>query len=623
MRDRNSHTLGCLDLLKQLRVVLTRAAKRKLVLASVGSVLTALLDTAGVALVLPLAATATGSAGSSSISGVVRSLLGNPSPGDLTVILAVAVVALFVLKDAASLAFLWWLNGFTQLERVETTARLLHRMLSAPYAVSSRRSSAEMMRTADSAVTQVFTYTINGLMMTVSSGFSIVTIIAALAIVAPSATLGLVIYFSIAAAAFHRIARPKASAAGAVMTEAYLQGYKTALGALSALKEIALRRDQTFFVSRYREAQLEGARASRLANFIGGLPRYLLEVLFIIAIGLVVLIGSGSGSGGKGTIGLLALFVAAGFRLLPAISALLGNLANIRVGAESLRLVYAEQFAEPLVEVGGGALLGASASTTTGGIAEPKRMCSELKLEHVSFRYPSGHVNALTDVDLTVPRGAILAVTGGSGAGKTTLVDVMLGLYRPTEGRIMVDNRDIRENIAGWQNQLGYVAQDVVLLDTSLAENVAFDEAAEVIDRDRIWSALEQAQLADFVRGLPDGLNTPLGERGARMSGGQRQRVGIARALYRNCSVLFLDEATSALDNETESRVTRALAGLHGNVTTIVVAHRLSTVQHADQIAFLKGGKLEGAGSFEDLRRISLDFERLVQLGTLDPGASR
>jgi ABC-type multidrug transport system fused ATPase/permease subunit len=600
------------QLLAQLKAILSRRAKRNLILASAGTVVVALMDVAAVALVLPLVSLATGGGPDSTIVGAISSFLGDPSVGQLTAILAAAVVTLFVLKDVGSLAFAWWLNGFVQTERVRTSAQILHRMLSAPYVEVSSRSSAELIRTADAAVLQVFSYTINGMMLAVSNGIAIITMIVALLVIAPFPTLALVVYFGIAGLLFDKVAKPRAAAAGQELAESSMQGYRTALAALGALKEIKLRGSHDHFIDGFRDAQLKGAYAGRTASFIGGLPRYLLEILFIVAVGLVILIGVAGGTPQGGAFGLLALFVAAGFRLLPAVSGLLASVSNIRVGGDPLRLVYAEVAGGPGLDWSRKSL-----ARMSGGHTE-MALETTLRLEGVGFQYPSSEAKVLDEIWLEIPQGSLVALTGGSGAGKTTLVDIVLGLYTPTRGRVTVDGRDISDDLVAWQRQLGYVAQDVFLLDASLAENVAFDQAAADIDLGRVRAALAQAQMLEVVDTLPQGLDTQVGERGARLSGGQRQRIGIARALYRNCGVLVLDEATSALDNETESRITKTIKDLQGQMTVIVVAHRLSTVRNADQIVFLERGRVEGIGTFDQLRDANAGFARLVQLGSLE-----
>ena len=238
-------------------------------------------------------------------------------------------------------------------------------------------------------------------------------------------------------------------------------------------------------------------------------------------------------------------------------------------------------------------------------------------MHRVSFRYPGATEDALSSVSVTLAHGSSIAFVGGSGAGKTTLVDVILGLHDPYEGRVTVDGVDIAGRKRRWQTNVGYVPQDVYLLDATLAENIAFDQDSSTIDNAALVRAIAQAQLDDMVARLPSGVDTQVGERGSRLSGGQRQRIGIARALYRRPELLVLDEATSALDNETEHRINETIRELHGAITLVVVAHRLSTVRHADQIAFMNQGRVECVGTFDEVREQSPEFERLVRLGSM------
>lgn len=602
-------------LVGQLSVVLRARAKRGLVLAAVGSVVIGLLDSLGLVLVLPLVDLATGGGRGSAVTRSVSDLLGGPSVQTLTLVLALAVVVLFVLKDLGALWFAWWLAGFVATERVRTSARLLHHMLHAPYALVASRSSAEMMRTMDSAVLQVYSGTVNGVVVLVSGAVSVLAVLVALVVVAPLPTVVLVGYFGAASLLFDRLARPRAHAAGVETNEASVRGFRSAFAALGAIKELKLRGTQQHFVDDYRDAQLRGAHAGRVASFLATLPKYLLEMLFIVAVGIVLVLSSRSGAGGA--VGLIALFVAAGFRLLPAVTSLLSSTSTIRVGAESLRIVHAELLsatddpvrgaADPLPRAGE-----RSASAEVG-------LRRQVTVEGVCYRYPGSDVDVLSDVWLEVSKGSSLALVGGSGAGKTTLVDVLVGLLPPTRGRVCVDGVDTARDLRSWQLAVAYVAQDVFLLEASLAENVAFDQHPDALDRARVLAALTQAQLLDVVSALPAGIDTQVGERGARLSGGQRQRIGIARALYRRCEVLVLDEATAALDNETEHRVNATIAELHGAVTVVVIAHRLSTVRHVDQVVFLDQGRAAATGSFDEVRRQVPAFARLVELGSLGP----
>ena len=602
------------EMLSMLSDIFSRRSKQRLALAIAGSTLVAMLDTLAVALVLPLVDLATGASTESGALGIVARVLGNPDRAFLTWVLTLVVVALFILKDLGSLAFTWWITGFNFRERVEISSRLLRHFLVAPYTTVSGRSTAEMLRTMNDSVSQVFNFTVGGLTGILSSGIAILAIVVALMLVAPLPTLAVVTYFGIAALVYNRVVKPRSARAGAVMNEASVGAWRTALAALGGIKELHIRGTQEHFVRNYRDASIHASDAGRVATFLGGLPRYVLEILFILAVGLIMLLGTARSAGGSGSaFGLLALFVAAGFRVLPAVSGLLGSISGVRVGSAALRLVHAE-------------VLTARATQDSHEDDGPTLPFTDrLVLDQVSFRYPGSPEEVLRSVSLEVPRGTSLAIVGGSGAGKTTLVDVILGLHDPLSGRLTVDGVDISGRKRRWQHNVGYVPQDVYLLDGSLAENVAFDRDRDDVDDARLSHAVAQAQLSSFVEELPDGIDTQMGERGARLSGGQRQRVGIARALYRDPALLVLDEATSALDNETEHRISETIRALHGEVTVIVVAHRLSTVRDADQIAFLKHGRVVSTGTFDQLRESNADFAHLVELGslsTLDAGGS-
>jgi ATP-binding cassette subfamily C protein len=222
-------------------------------------------------------------------------------------------------------------------------------------------------------------------------------------------------------------------------------------------------------------------------------------------------------------------------------------------------------------------------------------------LEHLSYGYPSMPQPAIDDVSLEIPKGHWVGLMGPTGAGKTTLIDLMLGLFVPTSGRILVDGRDLQDDVGAWQREIGLVPQDVYLMDDTVRRNVAFGLPDQDNDDERVWKALRAAQIDNFVHSLPGGLNALIGERGDRLSGGERQRLGIARALYRDPQVLVVDEGTANLDNETEAAIVRTLSGLRGKKTIIVVAHRLPLVRTCDRIYLLRQGRVQNSGAYSDL----------------------
>jgi ATP-binding cassette, subfamily B, bacterial PglK len=241
-----------------------------------------------------------------------------------------------------------------------------------------------------------------------------------------------------------------------------------------------------------------------------------------------------------------------------------------------------------------------------------------IQIEALRFKYPSAATRVLDGIDLTIERGQHIAFVGSSGAGKTTIVDLILGLLTPESGRILVDGRDIAQNVRSWQRQIGYIAQPVHLIDDTVRRNIAYGVEPSKVDEARVWAALREARLEEFVRSKPEGLDATIGEDGVRVSGGQRQRIGIARALYHQPSVLILDEATSALDNQTEREFMQEMKAFRHSKTIITIAHRLSTIMDADRIFFLSGGKLVASGTFDELVAANADFARMARTAESD-----
>jgi ATP-binding cassette subfamily C protein len=301
----------------------------------------------------------------------------------------------------------------------------------------------------------------------------------------------------------------------------------------------------------------------------------------------------------------LSVFALAAFRLIPSINKIVGCAAQIKAAAAAVDDVAGE--------LGRSALRAASAPPSA-----KFEFRDRLVIERLGYHYPGGKIAALSGVELTIRRGESVALVGPSGAGKTTLADVILGVLEPTSGRILVDGRDVLPDRRGWQAKIGYVPQSIYLTDDTLRRNIALGLPDALIGEAALAAAVRLAHLDGVIAQLPDGLDSMVGEHGVRLSGGQRQRVGIARALYHRPEVLVLDEATSALDNVLEREVGRAIATLGGQITMIVIAHRLSTARQCDRVILMKDGRVEDAGPFQELVARSADMRRLVELGQLN-----
>jgi ATP-binding cassette, subfamily B, bacterial PglK len=301
----------------------------------------------------------------------------------------------------------------------------------------------------------------------------------------------------------------------------------------------------------------------------------------------------------------LSIFAVASIRMFPATSALLSGIITVRTSKYIVDKIYLD-----LKEVEGKEKSDRKFSDVSSPgknnrapqlDRKPMAFLTEVVLSQISYSYPEATKPSVQNICLTLKRGQAIALIGKSGAGKTTLVDVILGLLRPQAGDLTVDGVSVYDDLRQWQNLIGYIPQSIFLMDDTLERNIAFGVPDEQIDTARLLKAIEAAQLSQLVDELADGINTQLGERGVRLSGGQRQRIGIARALYHEREILVLDEATAALDNETERLVNDSIKALSGQKTLIIIAHRLTTVKHCDRIYLMEQGKISKEGSYAEI----------------------
>lgn len=589
--------------------VLSAPARRRLTLALVGSVLVSLTETLGMLLIVPLMLLITGSPVDEGSLGRLNSALGSPDRDTFAVYLAALVVSAFLLKAISTVAFRWWMLGTMARESVHTSTEILRHYVRMPYVQHLQRGPANLLRTMGDACTTFYTAVVGGGISVVTESIGIVGIVVAMMLTAPIPTLVLLVYFAGAATVYRRISKPMMTRIGAEMTELSVRTFESAYTVLSGIKAFKLRGNAAYFVAEYEGYRGRTARTERQSTMLTELPKYILEVLFIIGVGVTTVAVFSTDQASGRSLGVLALFVAAGFRVLPGMTRLLGALNGITIGIPFAQLVVEETAAAREL---------AAETPATTATPEPLPLAGGIRLDSLTFRYPGAADDVIRGIDLEIPTGSSVALVGGSGAGKSTLVDLMLGLHVPSSGQISAGGVNVAAHMDRWQANLAMVPQDVYLLDRSLRENIALGVAPELIDEDRIASAVRDAQLTDLVDQLPEGLNTSVGDRGSRLSGGQRQRIGIARALYTNPSLLALDEATSSLDNITERRIADTIERLGGQMTVVIVAHRLSTVRHCDQIVHMADGEVVASGSFAEVQRKSPEFARLVALGRLD-----
>lgn len=486
--------------------------------------------------------------------------------------------------------------------RAALSLTMLRGYLSAPYAFQARRNSADLRRNTSELPSSVFEVLLSAATMLsevlVATGLAVVLLWAA-----PLIAVGSGIATAIVVLAILRWTKRRAFAAGRLGHDLSVRSDQLLQQAFGSVKEINVFRREQFFNDAYAGVQREWLEHGVLGTTLNTMPPLIIETTFVVGALMVIALLAVSGTAGPGGLPLLALYTYAAFRLIPAINRMTWRINAIRGSAAAIRALYAD-----FVKV--------SQFAPQPEAIETQRVAwHRLSLDRVSFAYDQTGPEVLRAISVEITRGETIGIVGVTGAGKTTLIDVLLGLLPPSQGRRLVDGSPaVREH----EPRAAYVPQSVFIADDTLARNVAFAIEAGDIDRARLESVTRSAQLAPLIAEWRDQADTMLGERGARLSGGERQRVGIARALYHDPDLLVLDEATSALDSVTEAKVLDAIGAMR--ITTIIIAHRLSTISRCDRLAFVANGTIAATGSFDELMRTNAAFKRLVEAAEI--GAS-
>jgi ATP-binding cassette subfamily C protein len=458
----------------------------------------------------------------------------------------------------------------------------------APIPLISNRAARNIIATTE--ITSVFNYVLVPVATLTSECIVAFALFLLVVFVDPYSAVLLSMLGGIVVFSFYRTFRRRMYQIGASLQASSGGIMLQAKEGLGGIKEIKVLGRESYFADAFARSVDANSRALRRALVIHNFPIHFLEALFVAIFAGILLLATYLGRT-NGLIPVMAVYAAAGFRLIPSLNRIMTSFNRLKHGSSSLNLVVAE--------------LGQKAPRAPVDTAA-LQLAHSITVEGLHYRYPEADSEALEGVSLAIARGEMVGFVGPSGCGKTSLVDCILGLLTPTQGRILVDGVDIQDRLSAWGSQVGYIPQDIFLTDDSLRRNVALGLEEAVLDEARVWAALEAAQMADFVRSLPLGLETSIGERGVRLSGGQRQRIGIARAMYYDPPVLVLDEATSALDHDTEKAIVATIGGLKGSKTIIVIAHRLTTLADCDRVLRLEYGRLVGeAGPLGDQSAIS------------------
>lgn len=522
--------------------------------------------------------------------------------GAATLVIAAtaALLLVYLTKNGLLVAIAWRQSGWAARARAALAQRVHRAYLRAPWSFRLQRSSAELVGNTTSGVDAVFRHVLGPAMVLMTETLVMAAIGAVLFVAAPAITLAVVVGVGGTGAVLLSVTRARSLRWSRELLRLERETLRDAQQTLGTAKELRVLGRESFFVAEFARRQAALVRIRQASDVLGAMPRVLVETVFVLAaLGLVVL-ATVLDRAGPELLPLLALYAYAGFRVIPSANRWMTSVTEVRHGAAPTKSLAAD-------------LLHLAAIERPRADPELIAFESALALDHVDFTYEGADRPALRDVCLTIGRGESVGVVGPTGGGKTTLVDVLIGLLTPTSGRLLLDGRVFRAATEGWQRTIGYVPQSVFLMDDSVRRNVALAVPAAEIDGERLRSAIETAQLAGLVASLPQGVDTIVGENGFRLSGGQRQRIGIARALYDSPSLLVLDEATSALDGPTETALLEAIECSRGPCTRIIVTHRLSAVRSCDRIVMMADGRIACVGRYDDLLRESAAFRLLAQ----------
>lgn len=507
----------------------------------------------------------------------VLEVLGATTPERLVLTGALALFGLFAVKNAYLAVQSWATARYAFGRQIAIARRLLWRYLSSPYTFHLQRNSAELLRNSNQEALEVANSGLMPLLVLAKETLTVGAILLLLLYVEPVTSLTAFVILGGTAGLFLRLMRRRTLRFGQQAHDSRMEMIQAVNEGLGGIKVTRVLGRESDFFDAFARASDRYAASGRVRQVLSEIPRLFLETAGIAGLLGVAALLTWQGRPAVSLIPTMTLLAVAVVRMIPSFNQITAALNGIRYGRFAIDAVYQDLVAAET-----------ALSSETG-----QTFREAIRLDGVSFRYPGAAAESLRGVSLEIQRGEAVGFVGPTGSGKTTLVDIVLGLLTPTEGRLTVDGEDIAGNERSWQRQIGYVPQDIFLTDDTIRRNVAFGIAPDAVDDAAVWRAVEAAQATEFVTRLPDGLDSLVGERGVRLSGGQRQRLGVARALYHDPEVLVLDEATSALDNETERAVMDAVDGLKGTRTILMIAHRLTTVQGCDRIVTLRDGRCE------------------------------
>ncbi|AAV81381.1 ABC transporter ATP-binding protein [Idiomarina loihiensis] len=591
--------------LKALFKLLTPEQRKRLIGLQFLVVLMAFAEVAGVAAIGPFMALV-GDISLLQGEGKLAQLYtvsGFENPEDFLFWLGIAVLIALSGAAAVSMFTTWRLSLYAAQVGAEISTRLYKHYMQQSWLFHASGSSSQLTNRIAQEAGRVTNVVIQPLMQMNAKGVLALVMATAIFIFNPTVALAGLLIFGLAYVALYKTVRKQLGKNGRAISEANQQRFKLMNEGFGGIKDTLLLGRQAEFNERFEKSSHKLGRAQGVTRGLAQVPRYAMELIAFGAVIFLVLYLLSAYDGNLGNIlPVLSVYALAGFKLLPAFQQMYTSLAQVKGNIASFDSIEEDLTASQEIED--------IKPASSAGKLSPKKL---IKLDNISFGYPDKEEKALVEFTLDIPVNQVIGLVGASGSGKSTAIDVLLGLIEPQSGSLIVDGEEIKGGKKrAWQNNVGFVPQAIFLADSSIRENIAFGIPPEEIDESRVTSAVKMAHLDELLKRLPEGLSTRVGERGIQLSGGQRQRIGIARALYDDAEVLVLDEATSALDGITEKLVMDAIHDFSGKKTIIMIAHRLTTVKQCDSIYILENGRVLDKGHYDDLVSRNKTFQEMA-----------
>lgn len=575
-----------MDMINKIRYILDRRQKLQLCFLGILIFIGGLLETVSVSGVLPVVWVIIDPdrAQKNKYMRLAMEMLGIDSIEGFIVPLLVALIVLYVLKNAFLLLLANEQNRFIAYNRNKLISQVLREFLNRPYEFYLDADIPTVFRLTDSDIPNVFNI-LMAMISLVSESVVFVLLCIVMVVTEWKLLLFLIVVFGILSTLILKVLKPRLSKLGEKNQVIQTRIAKWRIQAIYGIKDVKVLHREAFFADNYERSGKIGAGYAKRHAVLNNVPRLLIETVFMASILGYIIVYILLGGDAPSLVPMLTAFGVAAIRMMPSVNRINTYMTDISYFKPCLDYVYENMNINEISRRNNQTLKPADTSKTM-------QLRDKIELANIVYAYPNTDKLIFDRADMVVPYGKSVGIMGPSGAGKSTIVDILLGLLKVQEGKILCDGIDIFDNYPAWLFQIGYIPQSIYLVDEPIRNNIAFGIADDEIDDARIWEALGEAQLADFVRGLPEGLDTTIGDRGVRISGGQRQRLGIARALYHNPEILVFDEATSALDNETEAAVMEAINSFHGRKTMVIIAHRLNTIEKCDIIYKVDDGKI-------------------------------